>query len=534
MFITGFVFCFFGFFFTFFLEYEIYAALTAALVLDSPSASGFSTWSNNSQAPFKISVYVYNLTNLESFLNGSKPIVEEVGPFVYENYQYKVNYSWSQEQEILTYSNFNQFFLVASESAFSTDNVTIVMANLVYSSLVSELSGTEDQKRQLYLCFGDTEVNGADHNAFTSRTVNELLFGYPDDALGLAHFFNPSISPNFPGILNANMSSPSDVNPAKQDAIYTGKSSDHFREIYQYQGKTVYTVCGACDGSRPTTLLWATEQASTVGGSLGILHPGVDFGSVSFELFRPDALRRVRYFLDIMGPEPIGLYKDIRTFRFQMDPRELWNQTEYPPNAVYYQNGSSGFFNVSSGSFAPIFLSNPHFIHVGEPAASAVDCIYIEPSAVAPQLFEIDPYSGVSIHLVQSTQINVQVGPVTGMVFSDDTTFNVTWNPSLPEVILPVLWIQTEASIDDATAEKYRNDVYGALELAAFCFWLSVPLGCLLIFGGFLMYSLGYFTLKQINADHYRARSSFDKWKGETGVSFIPDPVGADSTSFEQ
>lgn len=124
----------------------------------------------------------------------------------------------------------------------------------------------------------------------------------------------------------------------------------------------------------------------------------------------------------------------------------------------------------------------------------------------------------------------------TGMVYSDDTTFNVTWNPELPVVILPVLWIRTEVSIDDDTAEKYRNDVYGALELAAFCFWMSVPLGGLLLFGGFFMYSLGYFTLKRLNADCYHARV-FDgnsTWKGEASVSFLPDPAVADSTYLQR
>lgn len=59
------------------------------LVIDSQVAlrqggQSFGWWSKPPVEP-KIQVYVYNVTNADEFLNnGSKPILEELGPYIYK------------------------------------------------------------------------------------------------------------------------------------------------------------------------------------------------------------------------------------------------------------------------------------------------------------------------------------------------------------------------------------------------------------------------------------------------------------------
>lgn len=48
-----------------------------------PGAKSYGWWSKPPVEP-RISVYVYNVTNADEFLNnGSKPIIDELGPYVY-------------------------------------------------------------------------------------------------------------------------------------------------------------------------------------------------------------------------------------------------------------------------------------------------------------------------------------------------------------------------------------------------------------------------------------------------------------------
>lgn len=49
-----------------------------------PGGQSFGWWSKPPVEP-RIKVYVYNVTNADEFLNnGSKPILEELGPYVYK------------------------------------------------------------------------------------------------------------------------------------------------------------------------------------------------------------------------------------------------------------------------------------------------------------------------------------------------------------------------------------------------------------------------------------------------------------------
>lgn len=48
-----------------------------------PGGQSFGWWSKPPVEP-RIKIYVYNVTNADEFLNnGSKPILDELGPYVY-------------------------------------------------------------------------------------------------------------------------------------------------------------------------------------------------------------------------------------------------------------------------------------------------------------------------------------------------------------------------------------------------------------------------------------------------------------------
>jgi scavenger receptor class B protein 1 len=49
-----------------------------------PGGQSFGWWAKPPVTP-QVKVYVYNVTNADEFLNnGSKPIVDEIGPYVYK------------------------------------------------------------------------------------------------------------------------------------------------------------------------------------------------------------------------------------------------------------------------------------------------------------------------------------------------------------------------------------------------------------------------------------------------------------------
>ena len=45
-------------------------------------STSYDIW-KDTLVPMKLSFYIFNLTNPEEFSNGSKPVLQEVGPYVY-------------------------------------------------------------------------------------------------------------------------------------------------------------------------------------------------------------------------------------------------------------------------------------------------------------------------------------------------------------------------------------------------------------------------------------------------------------------
>ena len=70
-------------------------------------------------APLLTKVYLFNVSNpKEVSSTGAKPILKEVGPFVFDEYHKKVKIQWNENNDTVTYQQIRPYFL---------DKVTILM-----------------------------------------------------------------------------------------------------------------------------------------------------------------------------------------------------------------------------------------------------------------------------------------------------------------------------------------------------------------------------------------------------------------------
>ena len=70
-------------------------------------------------APLLTKVYLFNVSNpKEVSSTGAKPILKEVGPFVFDEYHKKVKIQWNENNDTVTYQQIRTYFL---------DKVTIMM-----------------------------------------------------------------------------------------------------------------------------------------------------------------------------------------------------------------------------------------------------------------------------------------------------------------------------------------------------------------------------------------------------------------------
>ena len=74
-------------------------------------------------APLLTKVYLFNVSNpKEVSSTGAKPILKEVGPFVFDEYHKKVKIQWNENNDTVTYQQIRTYFL---------DKVTILMVSFI-------------------------------------------------------------------------------------------------------------------------------------------------------------------------------------------------------------------------------------------------------------------------------------------------------------------------------------------------------------------------------------------------------------------
>ena len=79
-------------------------------VISSKESSGYSDWltEDTESIPRYRAFSFWNITNKEDVLQGGKPLLQEVGPYVYRYYSQKLNVSFSEDGTRATYSDFKK------------------------------------------------------------------------------------------------------------------------------------------------------------------------------------------------------------------------------------------------------------------------------------------------------------------------------------------------------------------------------------------------------------------------------------------
>ncbi|KAK5637967.1 hypothetical protein RI129_012262 [Pyrocoelia pectoralis] len=130
-------------------------------------------------------VYIFNVTNPENFLNlGEKPKLNEIGPFVYRENMEKVNIRF-HDNGTVSYQHKKILQFVPELSVNKDEKLTVPNIPMLTLSSLSNSLGFIIQKA---ISFALTMGN---YQPFVEVTADELVFGYEDSLVALAHHFYP-------------------------------------------------------------------------------------------------------------------------------------------------------------------------------------------------------------------------------------------------------------------------------------------------------------------------------------------------------
>ncbi|KAM6976000.1 lysosome membrane protein 2-like [Tautogolabrus adspersus] len=382
----------------------------------------FESW-KTPPPPVYMEYFFFNVTNVDEFLKGAKPEVTQVGPYTYREYRYKENVSMVENGTRVSAYNTKSFVFLRDKSVGDPtfDNITTV--NIPSWAVMNKLKNNF-WKASLVSMW----MNSMGSNLFTTRTVDELLWGYEDPLLARVSSSNPDVEKVF--------------------GLMYKKNGSNDGEFVYHTGQQNYMDYGRVETWKGESKVsfWTSDQSNSINGSDGsAFHPLLKKDERIY-IFTPDLCRSI-----YMEFEKDVEVKGIPAYRFTPPRSVLASKEENPANEGFCISPKeclgTGLLKVSPcRKGAPVVASFPHFHLADSKYASAIGGM--SPQAEHHQTFlDLNPTTGVIVRANKRAQVNILMSRISGFAKTR----------GLNETIFPVMFLNESVVIDDASAARVHK-----------------------------------------------------------------------------
>ncbi|XP_017779230.1 PREDICTED: scavenger receptor class B member 1 isoform X2 [Nicrophorus vespilloides] len=364
-------------------------------------------------------VYIFNMTNPETFLSqGEKPRLQEIGPFVYREDMEKVNIKF-HDNGTVTFQHKKILQFVPEMSVNKHEKLTVPNIPLLSLSTQSNSLSSFVQRMISFV------LNVGTHKPFITLTAEDLVFGYEDGIVNLAHHFYPKHKKpkdNKMGLLNGRNGTLKEI-----QTIYTGET-----------GMQEFGLMEKMNGEDRLPF-WEDSPCSNLKGSEGSFFPPRHFTKEDvIHVFDKDICRilplRYRH-----SEIKHGISVDVYT-----PPTDVYESAEIQTKNKCFCPGNqycppSGLQSIGPCHYdAPLYVSNPHFYKADVSLLEKIDGLSPDKDKHSTY-FKIQPKLGVPLEAKVRLQVNLKV----------DRAPNVRIVSNFPSIIFPIMWI--EEGISDVT-----------------------------------------------------------------------------------
>ncbi|CAH0712801.1 unnamed protein product, partial [Brenthis ino] len=359
-------------------------------------------------------VYIFNMTNPHGFLeNGEKPKLVEVGPFVYREDMEKVNIKF-HDNDTVTYQHNKILRFVPELSVDKTQKLVIPnIPLLTVTSFSTNLAGW-----LFNLLVSGLAITYRDRaKPFVQVTAEELVFGYNDPLVTLAHYFYPKGKrPNSQmGLLLARNGTLEEVS-----TIYTGQDMAKFGYLNKLNGLDHLPY-------------WPDSPCNNIRASEGSFFPPRSITKDDIVYVYDKDLCRImpfKYRKDV--------YKDgILTGLYTPPSTYLEDGEKNPDNKCYCQGEKCpprGLQTISPCQYnAPVYLSYPHFYNAEPSLLERFEGLQPDKKK-HESYFLLQPKIGVPLEAQVRVQLNIKVDQAPNIKVNNIHKF--------PDIVFPVMWVQ--------------------------------------------------------------------------------------------
>ncbi|XP_011875402.1 PREDICTED: scavenger receptor class B member 1 [Vollenhovia emeryi] len=378
-------------------------------------------------------LYIFNVTNTEGFLQyNEKPKLQEIGPFVYREDMEKVNIAFHNNGTV-SYQHKKILNFVPEMSKDADIKVTVPNIPLLTLS-------TQSKSLPRLITMGlSMFLSGMHMKPFVPVTVQELVFGYDDPLVSLAHRFLPKTR-----------------RPMSRIGLLLGRNGTLSEISTIFTGHTNMKEFGLINRLNGLDHLpyWPNAPCNSITASEGSFFPPRDkTGEDIVYLWDKDICRTLP--LQYRGPiEKAGIKANLYT-----PPNKLFgrlNETGSTEDECFCPDGScppQGLQNISPCQYsAPVYLSFPHFYQADPKLLDDIEGL--KPvEKLHGTYFKIQSKLGVPLEGKVRVQLNLKV----------ERQPNIAAVANFPDIVFPIMWV--EEGIEELTP-SIRRWVYLATTFA--------------------------------------------------------------------
>ncbi|KAI5745962.1 hypothetical protein M8J76_015879 [Diaphorina citri] len=432
------------------------------------SSKSYRAWKHTT-LPLYLDFYMFNWTNPQESLSNPnvKPIVVEVGPYVFREVHEKLNLTWNANNTVSYWQRRTWYFEPELSRGSLSDEITNV--NVVAVTIATMADQIHVKYSDLVKKIINMFLKNTEKKLYIKKTVRELLFdGYDDGVLDLMKklenlikipvqdrfgwFYPRNTSDTYDGLVN----------------IHTGV--DDLTELgmmgaWNYMNQTPYY----------------TGNCGKVQGSAGDLYPPAIASEDAFSIYATDICSGI----NVKSTNSESMVHDLSGTLFVADKSVFDNGTQCPDSSCYCPNNicsqPSGIRDLSPCKHgAPAYLSFPHF-YQGDPSYSnAVRGLSPNKSQHEFSIV-LEKNTGIPLQVNARLQINILLRKIKDLDITDGLT----------HLVMPALWFHQHTIIP----EDMANELRPLTAIPTFAFTVAVSLfvfGVLGLLTGLLCVKKGY------------------------------------------
>ncbi|XP_072228763.1 lysosome membrane protein 2-like isoform X2 [Leuresthes tenuis] len=382
----------------------------------------FESW-KTPPPPVFMEFFFFNVTNVDEVIQGGKPVVKQVGPYTYREYRYKENVTMVDDGKKVSAYNTKSFVFLRERSVGDPTMDNINTVNIPAWAVMNKVKVSFFKSTMVSIW-----MNSLGSGLFTTRTVDELLWGYEDPLLARVASTNPDVEKVFGLMYKKNQSNDGEF------VFHTGE-----------QNYLDYGRIETWKGQRQLTFWSSNESNSIVGSDGGAFHPLLEKNERIY-IFTPDLCRTI-----YMEFEKDVTVKGIPAYRFTPPRSVLASKEENPLNEGFCVTPKeclgTGLLKVSPcRKGAPVVASFPHFYLAEDKYVAAISGL--SPQRKHHQTFlDLNPTTGVIVRANKRAQVNILINKVPGFPLTR----------ALNDTVFPVMFLNESVVIDEASAARVQK-----------------------------------------------------------------------------